>query len=186
MKIYTAITDNYDPPRKDIECFTKKLYESPILSAKVYKILPHLFLDDEWTVWVDGTIDISEEQAKKWIEEVKESGKGIGVLKHTWRDCIYEEAKEIVKLKRADPEIIAKQVSEYLRKGYPKHNGLACCGVIVRQNREDIKKLCEDWWYEIRNGSTRDQISFPVIFSDYHILKGDVYDYKTRVHKSAV
>ena len=54
-----------------------------------------------------------------------------------------------------------KQVSKYLKEGYPQNNGLATNPILLREHHNpDIIKTMEDWWIEIKYGSRRDQLSF--------------------------
>jgi hypothetical protein len=166
---YSAIVGNIDLPRDDnIKCFTDVLrnFPNPRLSAKMYKVLFHLFLpeDTEWSIWIDGNIKLKV--SEDWlIEQTKP--KEIGVFNHGERQCIYKEGHFCIEKGKGDPIEIEQQLLAYKRMGYPEDNGLSYCGVIVRKHTSQIKQLCEQWWAHICRYSIRDQISFPVVFGQY-------------------
>lgn len=160
--IYTANIGGYDFPREDIKCFTENVGQrNSIMNAKMYKILPHLFMDTDWSIWVDANTFLEVDP----VTLLNRLGnKDVGVFPHPRRDCIYNEAK-VCEEKRLDhPEVINEHMKRYKDKGYPKRNGLAYAGIIVRKHTEKIRRLNEKWWIEICKGSIRDQLSFPYIF----------------------
>lgn len=136
----------------------------PVRTAKKPKILPHVyFYDSEWSLWIDGNIDLLVD-AEEIVEEVRLSDRLIGVFKHPERHCIYDEAQRCLARKKDDTELILRQTRRYKALGYPADNGLAECNVIVRKHTDTrvIKAMC-DWWREIEGGSRRDQLSFNYI-----------------------
>lgn len=164
--IYSAIVGDIDKPRKDdVTCFTDpRNFSDPRMAAKIYKVLPHLFLNTEWSVWIDGniTLNVSED----WlIEHTKPYD--VGVFAHGERDCIYKEGRFCNKLGKGNPERINEQLRVYREMGYPYNAGLWYCGVIVRRHTEKVARLNEQWWAHISRFSLRDQISFPVVFGGY-------------------
>lgn len=159
--IYTSITDNKDAPRDDIKCFSEyNKFKDPVLNAKIYKVLPHLFMDTEWSLWVDGTVTI-----KNLDEFLKEcEGHDLVVFKHPNRNCLFDEAEEVIRLGLDSEDIVRSQILRY--KAFPRQKGLGACYIIFRRHTEQIKSLCEKWWAEITRGSRRDQISFPYVFHE--------------------
>jgi hypothetical protein len=84
-------------------------------------------------------------------------------------------------LKKDDPEIMLNQVNKYKIEGYPVHNGLAACTIILRRhNSPEIVKLGEDWWTEIKNNSKRDQLSFNYVAwknkVSHSVIEGVLWD----------
>ena len=92
------------------------------------------------------------------------------------RNCIYDEAQTIlnfgkinsekepergIKAWKDNPESIVNQMNRYISEGYPRQNGLASNGIIIRNHTSsDVIKNMEDWWSEIKHNSKRDQLSF--------------------------
>jgi hypothetical protein len=163
--IYTAIFGNKDKPRNDVYQFKENLgYDDPRMAAKIYKILPHLFMDVKWSVWIDGNIRLNiSEKELIWMTKPHE----IGVFKHWERNCIYDEGEFCKKVGKGNPEKIDKQLFDYKKMGYPQKNGLGQCSIIVRKHTPAIERLNEKWWAHISRYSIRDQISFPVVFGEH-------------------
>lgn len=161
IKVYTANIGEKDTPRSDIECFSGySEFKNPNRNAKIYKVLPHLFMDVEYSIWIDANIDllISPEEVIGMMTS------DTMVFIHGMRDCLYNEAIACIECGQDDPSVIKSQTGRYRRSGVKEHLGLAMCGVIARRHTKEVERLNEKWWAEICRGSTRDQISFPVVF----------------------
>lgn len=168
MILYTCITNNYDQlhefdcPFPKI-CFTDRLIFSssweirvidpePKIFRKV-KINPHLFLPDhEKSVWIDGHLQPTD------LSVFDKSG--FWLMKHPVRNCIYQEARECITLRKDNPGTINEQMERYRMEGYPIDNGLSATGVIIRDNTPANRAFNEFWWHQVRIGSVRDQLSF--------------------------
>ncbi len=172
MEIYTAIFGNNDAQRTDIKCFTgHNNFVYPVLNAKLYKILAHQYIDSDISIWVDGNITLLCSPQQLVDEFLGDAD--IGVFKHPFRNCIYqegEELKKIMKLKQQHP-IINKQIENYKSLGYPDNNGLFENGVIVRRHSRMVEEFNNAWWAEICRWSYRDQLSFPVVLNKFPALK---------------
>lgn len=173
--MYSSNVGKFRPDRTDITVYTEDNLGNPRLSSRLYKILSHIYDSQEWSVYVDADIFLPEGMEEKLIAELKESGKSIGVFKNPWRDNIYDEANEVIRLGKDDKEPVENQIKRYGQDV----KGLAACGIIVRHHTEEIKRLNNEWWAEYCVGSCRDQLSFPYVFKDYHIFEGDIYNYKS-------
>jgi hypothetical protein len=117
--------------------------------------------------------------AEKLIEEVKESGKLVGAFRNPWRDCVFDEGEEVIRLGK-DIELNVRAFLNTLEKfGAKRHGGLAACGVLVRKNCQETQECNSYWWELLCIGSKRDQLSFPVAFDGkIHYFEGDIYQYK--------
>lgn len=179
--MYTANVGNYRPDRSDIKVYTEDKLGNPHYSSRLYKILSHVYDPSEWSVYVDADIFLPDGMDEKLIEEVKQSGKLVGVFRHPWRDCVYEEVEEIIRLGKDTQENVESFVNWARTVGHPEHSGLAACGVLVRDNGL-CQKWNEAWWLALCTESKRDQLSFPVVFDGFiHYFDGNIYDYKKRV-----
>ena len=179
--IYTCITKNYDILNNeqyylndyDYVCFTddpskkSKFWNMKIIpsylkslssvkQARYIKTHPHEFFKDyDISVWVDATITIKDDFSELINDSV------LLVPQHPSRDCIFEEAKKCIELKKDTLENINPQIAKYRKLKYPEHNGLAQTNILIRKhNNKQCIKLMEDWWKEIEQGSCRDQLSF--------------------------
>ena len=137
--------------------------EHPRITAKRFKLNPHLFLPDyDVTIWLDGSHRIiSQFMVREAIEALGDSD--IALYKHPYRDDIYEEADCSEIMEKYSKEPIRAQVDAYRAEGHPEHWGLWACGTIVRRNTPLVQKLDEEWWGEIKRWSYQDQISLPVV-----------------------
>jgi len=177
--MYSANINNYRPERTDIKVYTEDKLGNPHYSSRLYKILSHIYDSQEWSVYVDADIFLPEGVEEKLIDEVKASGKDIGVFEHPeGRDCVYQEAEAIIAYGKDTRENVKKHF-DYLKSiGFPEHAGLGACGIIVRHHTEEIKRLNEKWFLEICIRSKRDQMSFNFVFRDVHYFKGNIFNYK--------
>lgn len=180
MIVYTAIFGNYDtlsyppeaPPGTRFVCYTDNLTRacrgwemrrvtcsmSPRLCARFHKALAHVFFpDEEITLWHGGNVKLRGDLAalSTLLQE-----NDIAVVKHSERDCIYDEAAACARWHLDRPETIQRQIEGYRLQGYPEHRGLNAAFLVLRRNTPRIQRLNELWWSEIEQGSVRDQISF--------------------------
>lgn len=128
------------------------------LRARHHKCRPDLlFPDADWTLWLDGNIT----PRVCPVEIVRRFGAlPIAAIPHGGRDCAYEEATAMARKWRDNPSVIADQVMRYRKAGFPRKQGLAATGALLRANRPLLHEVNADWWHEIERGSNRDQISF--------------------------
>lgn len=203
--IYTAIFGGYDllkpqPSFSNVDyvCFTdselkaaqvgawtiarvKGDKEHPRLAAKRFKLLPHQFVRGaDITIWIDGSIVIVDPHfVQTCIASLQTYG--IACMKHPGGNCIYQEAAGCLHMEKYTGLPIPEQVAFYRSQGYPENNGLAACGIIVRDMRiPQVHKIGEDWWEENQRWSYQDQISFPYVLWKnnywFDTLKIDYFD----------
>lgn len=140
-------------------------------NSRIQKIMPHLFVDTEYSIYLDGNIRLKV-PAQKLIDEYLKD-KDIAVIRHIGRDCIYDEAQACINLQKGDPLEIAEQIKKYAKAGWKEHAGLAECGVIIRRHTKKVKGWNEKWWAHYCRYSERDQISFPIAFplDEVHLIE---------------
>ncbi len=165
MKIiyYTSITNDKDTPFE--EEFPKTTFrdaydrfKDPRRNSRIHKILPHKYMDADFTVYLDGNRKLlvsPEELVKRYMD-----GYDMACFKHNSRDCIYDEAIEVAKLRLDDPEVIIEQAKYYEDHEYGKHKGLCEAGFMIRRNNERTRRFNEAWWADYCRFSRRDQLSF--------------------------
>ncbi len=177
---YVCFTD--DPSLKS-SLFSLKvvpgLYADPVRSARLFKILPQIFLEKyTYSLWIDANMVIKNSLTGYLIEKYLDHY-DLATFRHPYRDCIYDEAKACLGLNKDYQRIIEKQMREYRRRGYPEHNGLISGGVLLRRhNSPRMKQFSNEWWKECARHSKRDQLSFNyVAWRDgfpYAIMDGDI------------
>lgn len=160
--IYTCITNSKDIPFNGVKVFTEKdlpnVFVDPRRQSRFPKILPHLFMNTEYSLYLDGNIACKvpiEKLIKEWLQDTD-----IAFFKHPTRDCYFEEAKECMRLGLDDKEVITNQMIRYHK--VPRHSGLYQGGVILRRHTDKVRQFNEAWWAEYCRGSRRDQLSLPI------------------------
>lgn len=131
-------------------------------NSRIQKIMPHLFLDCEYSIYLDANIELLVPPQQLIDQFLKD--KDIAVFKHAGRDDIYQEREAILFYKKEEPEILFEQTSAYVHMGIKDHSGLSECGVIIRRHTPRINDLNEKWWAHYCRYGVRDQMSFPVVF----------------------
>jgi hypothetical protein len=139
-----------------------KLFVDERRNSRIQKLMPHMYFNEEFSIYLDGNIELLV-PAQQLIDEFLKD-KDIAVFRHIGRDCLYDEATACVKLGKEKPEVLSQQIKEYARRGIKNHIGLAECGVIIRRNTPEVNQMNERWWTEYCRFGVRDQISFPVAF----------------------
>lgn len=200
------------PENCDFICFTdsdfsskiwkvkkvKPVLNDPVRNAKRYKILPHrLFPKYEYSIWIDGNITLRAD-VNNLIYECLENN-SFAAFDHSQlpkdgRNCIYEEAKVLIEMAQTknykdDPVLIKAQIEKYMAEKYPENNGLISGMILLRRhNSEDIIKVMEDWWQEIKHHSRRDQLSFNYVAWKNNLrfkyINGDSRDNKYFIHSA--
>lgn len=165
---------------------------SPALSAKKYKILPHLYFPNyKYSIWIDGSYSIKGDIRGSIIREEESIKKASPLMfyAHPLQECLYEEAKYCIENKKEKPEIIMKQIDCYKRAGMPKNFGCVRGAVIFREHNNPIViQAMESWWREIMSYSVRDQISFPYVawkmkeILEYHLMENDSFPKYFKAH----
>lgn len=183
--VYTAIIGDLDTLRDpeyidegvDYICFTDNPEENsqiwkhrpaelvdgdPTRTARHYKVLSHHhFPEYRYSLWLDGTLVLRYSPVDLIGEYLKDTD--IALHSHYVRQCIYDEARECIRLRMDLVKTLQRQVDTYRRKGFPENEGLYETGVLLRRHSETVSELNERWWKEIKLHSTRDQISFPYV-----------------------
>lgn len=207
--IYTCITGEYDDVKEptyitngfDYVCFTDNMNMksniwrikplpaevdelSNVKKQRYVKVNPHRVLDDgyELSIWVDGNVLVKGD-LNKLLDTIDLSESSVFVPKHPSRDCIYREARAVISMKKDTAEHIDPQIKKYKDEGFPKEYGLLQSNILIRKhNEDDCKKLMDEWFEEIKNGSHRDQLSFNYIQwknGDIKVIYLDKYIYKS-------
>jgi len=162
---YFAFVDSDFPQatvwnKKKIIDFSNDSRFSNRRNAKIYKVLPNLFLPGyDFYFWADVSHDVVANPFETCETYLKDND--IALFKHNQRSCIYEEAKLLKKLNYDHISNIDNQINFYKEKGYPENNGLYELPVSIRKNTDRINALNLKWWDNICRFSSRDQLSMP-------------------------
>lgn len=164
-------------------------FNEPVRQAKMYKVLPHLYFNYEYVLWIDGTVALRAPVGEMIELFLKEND--IAIFPHKVRDCVYKEF--IVDMNCArhaydEPLSLREdQRRRYKLEGLPAESGLFECGFILRRQTDEIKILNNEWWSEISVASASDQV--PFMYSLYKtgvkvtpMCPGDMYNSKWSNH----
>lgn len=189
--VFTYVTNNYDKlvqpkvitPGWDYICFS----DTPIKTNTIWDVRPFNDIDMKVTCpkrranavpmkyydYIDGSYDIAVcidgnmeilSDMDKFLEDHNFSIDNVDLMlpKHPQRDCIYDEADAIIKLRKDDLKHVRKHV-EYLKiEKYPRNFGLHETGtIVISRKSKNVESLFRQW----RNiymsmPSKRDQMSF--------------------------
>lgn len=201
--VYTAIFGGYDElhdphellPGVEYVCFTDnpRLKSDvwricycppagdPLLQAKRIKILAHEALHCAVSVWIDGQIELhSLNRAIAWFKT------DVAFMRHPRRNCIYVEANHCKSVRRGDPKRIDDAVARYKAEGHPADYGLWWGGIILRRHTAATRAFNLEWWHEVSTGTSRDQISLPVVLrrlrTSADTLPNDLLGHKSYRH----
>lgn len=154
-----CFTDGKVRPTNGWDCRVMLTDWPPKLASRAVKILAHRYIDAEYSMYIDGNRSLftnPQDIVDKWLQDTD-----IAVFRHPeHRDCIYQEAEEVLRQHKAHPRRVQAQMERYRREGYPERNGLATCCIIARRNTEQVRAFNELWWHEYTNSAHRDQLSF--------------------------
>lgn len=181
LTVYTVIINGYDflhevvNPDKNIKyvCFTddeslrsdtwdvryvEREFDDPIVESRKYKMLPHLFIDTEFSLYIDANIRLNKSPLE-YMQKYFSRGDML-FFPHPDRDCIYREMAVCILGNRDLPQRLIEQVSIYNKCGCPEHSGLYYGGIIGRRHYEKETVIFdEEWWDHFQKYSRRDQIS---------------------------
>ena len=136
-------------------------------NSRWHKTHPHvLFPEYEQSVWVDSNILIKS----SFITDLFSRTDLILIPAHNTRDCIYDEAKACVKMKKENKANAESLIAYYVNEKFPRHYGLNETNVIYRKhNDENLKAIMEEWWTFVETKSKRDQLSLSYILWKHDI-----------------
>jgi len=137
------------------------------LKINVHKYLPSYY---NFSIYIDGNIIIINDINILLNRLNKKYGQFNFYLPiHPERNCIYEEAKAVLKYKKDKKKIVKFQIQKIKKNGFPEHFGLSENNILIRNHKDpNTIKLMDKWWKMIYKGSKRDQLSFMYISWKYN------------------
>lgn len=125
------------------------------------KLRPHDFLPEfEWSLYIDNSVRLKVNPIE--IQRTYATADNRFVcFKHPERDCIYDEAEEVIRLGIDSERRVREQVDYYRQRGFPKHDGLINGGVLLRRHSDpEVARISAEWFEHVLRFSKRDQLSF--------------------------
>jgi hypothetical protein len=138
----------------------------PARAAKQRKILPHRFFPGYTSsLYIDNTVRLKPSPAEIFARFLDNSPSPFVCFRHPWRQCVYDEADEVIVQQLENPDRVNRQMSRYRQLGYPSSNGLWKGAFLLRRhNDRALIPIMESWFDHVRSHSNRDQLSLPVVF----------------------
>ncbi|MEI4487863.1 glycosyltransferase domain-containing protein [Frigidibacter sp. MR17.14] len=133
------------------------------LSAKRYKVRPHLYLSEfDASMFVDANTVLwgrIEAFVRKWLLH-----EDFVMWRHPERGTIAEEAWAVVRMGKIGLEAPIAQVTAYEDEGLGFRCGLFEASFIWRRhNTPRMIAFADAWWHEITTRTKRDQLSLPYV-----------------------
>lgn len=177
LTIYTAIFGRRDQlypplfrhPEIQYVCYTnnKRNVAKGVETILVDPELPCLSRSSKWykthppegdSLWIDGVFQVVADP-RPVLDRIPGD---VAIRPHAKKTCLYIEAIQCAARESDTPAIILRQVLRYHKDGMPQGFGMWEGGAIFRRGSCD-RTWQERWWYELRHGSCRDQISLPYV-----------------------
>lgn len=120
--------------------------------SRRYKFLSHLYLSEyDLVCYVDANVVLLSEPPSYPIW-----------FTHSLRTNVLDEAKEVVKLKKANEDQVKRQIRYYIESKFPDKAGLYENNFFIRSNRNEVQnKLMDKTWEIVSNYTNRDQLALP-------------------------
>ena len=134
-------------------------------------------------MWVDGSI-YPTGTTEDYLELLGDND--LCLFRHPWRDCIYDEIEETLKLGFDLPEVALPMAERFKAEGYPANNGLGETGVLIRRDSPIVRKFFAEVWREIEKGSHRDQLCFNYVLKKFPKLRVKYMPPSVRNHPNYV
>lgn len=128
----------------------------PAKTARRVKILFYEYINDRYSLWIDGTFAINVNLNEWWKRFVHP----FTTVKHPFDNCIYKDAHSCMALRKDKPQVIKNQISCYQKLGVKRQSGLISSGILMRENTHEVREICSTWWKQVEAHSCRDQIAF--------------------------
>ncbi len=162
-----SIWQYYKIPEKITNLKLGPAKQNRYLKINAYKYLPNHY---NFSVYIDGNIIIINDinlllnRLKKQYKDIK-----FFVPIHPERDCIYDEAKIVLKLRKDKSKYVKPQIKKIKDDGFPEHYGLSENNILIRNHKNPkLIKFMKKWWKMVKKGSKRDQLSFIYISWKYN------------------
>lgn len=181
--VYTAVAGDYPYQRRDIKCFGgDSIFARPVMDAKRFKILPHLYCHESITIWTDANIWLLAEP--EVLVERFLGDADMALFAHPARQTVWDEFAAIRQGERFQIPFLQRQLTAqedaYRKAGLWQAAPLYECNVLIRRNNEQVNRVMDAWWSEICRWQWRDQVSLPYVLWKYgknlrvRPIKGDV------------
>lgn len=156
---YVYITDGKAPDGWNIIMSNHTQVEkTPRRAARRYKTKP-LLISEGITVWIDSSFEVCIDSEQQILDCLGDYD--IAAYRHPAYDCSYKEADVCIEMGLSNAWVVSDQMDRYRDDGLVENWGLWSTGFIIRKDTPEVRNFNKLWFEEIKNGSVRDQLSFP-------------------------
>lgn len=181
--VYTCLTGNYDnlseveviDKNVDFICYTNnrniksntwKIFyidnedlNDHQLSRKI-KMLGTDYINENYdvSVWQDASV-IWKNKPSLFVKEY--ASKEFSAFTHNERNSVFDEAKEVIRLKKDDQKRVKKHIEFLKKEKFPDNLGLYEMTVFIKNNKcKKVQETMQVWFDTYLKYSKRDQLSF--------------------------
>lgn len=129
------------------------------------------------TIYLDGSYEIRNDISQILLSMDRSYSDGNVmtlqnmILKiHPKRNSYIDEGIACIKLNKAHPDSIRRQIKEYEAEGLEYGGGMYETGVLIRKYTPKVIEFCQLWWAEIEKHTHRDQLSIMKALKDCGII----------------
>lgn len=126
------------------------------------KLIPHKteVANYDYSLYIDANININGDDIYAHFVKLVENDEKIALLKHPFRDCVYQEAYVCVAALKGGWFDIIRQIVSLKMSDVRPHSGLYEANFIFRKHNDvEIASFDELWWSTFMKYSKRDQLS---------------------------
>jgi hypothetical protein len=125
------------------------------------KLLAHKYLAEfDWSLYVDCTVRLKQNPLAILRQYGSQSAPFV-CFRHPWRDCVYDEGEETIRLGLDTEARVREQLDSYATRGFPRHAGLIAGTMLLRRHGDErLIEVSENWFEHVLRFSRRDQLSF--------------------------
>lgn len=157
---YILYTDNVTSLSKGVWSVRKIPYEhwDKTRQSRYPKMHPNMLLAEYCaSLYIDANIQIVDKTIYDRFIELYYRGVDWSSFKHSYRDCIYDEAYVAYGLDTE--ENILRWCHRLRKESYPRHYGLYENGLIYRIHNEKTLSINNQWWELYDHYTRRDQLT---------------------------
>lgn len=144
-------------------------WDDMTLLARSQKMNPHTVLPEryDYSLWIDGNIRIVDGSLYEICRQLMERDVKYAGVAHPFRDCVYQEAVQILKDRRESLPVLLKAVTFLRRNHLAQHAGLMETNIIFRKHNDPVVVEADRWWWEcFLKFPHRDQLTHTFALTD--------------------
>lgn len=158
-----------------------RMYGNASRDSRIPKILAHLCVDSEYSIWHDGCLVTAMKPSEMIGAHLADAD--LALYRHP-RPSVYAELEYCRKTGIGYGDAMVAQVERYRAHGLG--NEYYCGGAILRRHTDIVTLFNEGWWREYLAGCMRDQLA--LAFTRYsvglkvNIIEADLLTDSQRFH----